>query len=103
MRDIARWKGEIRRQFFDVNSTDVETPTVELLLTTEGLTIENLDMKDQIYMFTMCKRAADAWIINNPSDPDHAVKIVNDTLNRYRRTIEKSTKDQFVISFNDYR
>lgn len=103
MRDIARWKGEIKRQFYDVNSNEVETPTVDLLLSTDGLKIENLDMKDQVYMFTMCKKAVDTWIINNPGDPDHAVKIVNDTLKRYRNMIETTSKDQFVITFNDFR
>lgn len=103
MRDIVHWRGEIRRQFYDVNSTEVEIPTVDLLLTTDGLKINQLDMKDQIYMFTMCKKAVDAWIINNPGDPDHAVKIVNDTLNRYRDQIEKTTRDQFVLSIEDYR
>ena len=54
-------------------------------------------------MFTMCKKAADTWIINNPGDPDHAVKIVNDTLKKYRNMIESTSKDQFVITFNDFR
>lgn len=95
---IAHWTGTIKRAFVDKTADENDNTTVELNLDRNGLQIIRLDMKDQEYMFTMCKKAVDTWVLNNPGDPDHAIKLVNNTLKRYKTKIE-TNGDQFIIDY----
>lgn len=102
MGGIAYWLGALLIRFPDSSRGEKPRSEVELRLTRNGLEILKLEMKDQTYMFEMCKKAVDSWILNNPGDPDHAVKIVNDTLKQYRTKIEKAG-NSFIIDFQDNR
>lgn len=102
MSSIVEWVGTLERSFLDVSSNESGKAQVEIKLTRKGLEIVKLDMKESYYTFEMCAKAATAWIVNNPGDPEHAIKIVNDTLNNYRDKIE-AKGDRFYISMKDYR
>lgn len=99
---IAEWFGTLTRMFPDSTKNEQGRCNIELKLTKKGLQIVTLEMRESYYTFEMCAKAATSWITNNPGEPDHAIKIVNDTLNNYRKKVE-GRGDSFIVDMKDHR
>ena len=99
---IAEWFGTLTRLYPDSTKNEQGRCQIELKLTKKGLTIVTLEMIESYYTFELCAKAATSWITNNPGEPDHAIKIVNDTLMNYRRKVE-AKGDSFIVDMKDYR
>jgi len=99
---IAEWFGTLTRVFPDSTKNEQGKCQIELKLTKRGLEIVKLEMRESYYTFEMCAKAATSWISNNPGEPEHAIKIVNDTLMNYRKKVE-AKGDSFIVNMRDYR
>ena len=102
MNPIVEWNCKLKRLYPDATRNEHGICEVEIILTKRGLKIVKLEILEARYRFEMCERAATSWIQNNPDDPAHAIKIVNDTLKNYRTQVERNG-DSFIIEMKDYR